>query len=518
MPVTPTYPGVYIEEISSGVRTITPVATSITAFIGSAPRGLADEPVRIQSVAEYQRKFGGLDAKHPMSYAVSHYFQNGGSDGIIVRVTPADAVAATMDVGGLPLRAASEGEWGNLIRAHIDLNTRDKDEDEPKLFNLFLFDYATKTIEVYRNLSTDVDAQRYVKLILAEESSLARIPDDATLSGRPGASGDPKPGAEWFDDEGAYTKGEGGLNGGTITPADVTGDEKDKTGIYALEKADLFNILCLPPIERGGDTDSAIYEKALAYCWRRRAMLLFDPPSSWLNIDQAEKGIDSVRQPLNSDFTKNGAIYFPRLKMADPLKENRLAEFVPCGAVAGVFARTDVARGVWKAPAGIEAGLSGVRGFTVPMTDPENGRLNPIAVNCLRSFPVYGSVVWGSRTLAGADAQTSEHKYVPVRRLTLFLEESLYRGTQWVVFEPNDEPLWAQIRLNVGAFMNDLFRQGAFQGRTASQAYFVRCGADTTTQNDINRGIVNIEVGFAPLKPAEFVIIKIEQIAGRIET
>jgi uncharacterized protein len=353
--------------------------------------------------------------------------------------------------------------------------------------------------------------------VLDEESSLAHVQDDVTLSGRPGASEQPEKGV-WFEVEGSYTVGNGGEDGGAIRDTDIQGVEADKTGIYALEKADLFNLLCLPPIDRGGDTDSSTYEKAIAYCSKRRAMLLMDPPSSWVNIDQAENNIESIRRPLSSDYTKNGAIFFPRLRMADPLKENRLADFVPCGAVAGVFAKTDVARGVWKAPAGIEAGLSGVRGFTVPMTDPENGRLNPLAVNCLRSFPVYGSVVWGSRTLAGADAQASEHKYIPVRRLTLFLEESLYRGTQWVVFEPNDEPLWVQIRLNVGAFMNDLFRQGAFQGRTSREAYFVRCGSDTTTQNDINRGIVNIEVGFAPLKPAEFVIIKIEQIAGKIET
>jgi phage tail sheath protein FI len=387
---------------------------------------------------------------------------------------------------------------------------------------LFLYDRGSGTSEVFRNLSTEIDHPRFVELVLAEESSLARVQDGVTLSGRPSATGAPQPGTEWFEDsnEGtSFTAGDGGVDGGTIGSLDIIGNEAAKTGIFALEKADLFNMLCLPPIEREGDTEATTYEVALAFCIRRRAMLLIDSPSSWTNIDQAQSGIESLRGALGGEqLTKNAAIYFPRLKMADPLKENRLATFVPSGAVAGVYARTDVTRGVWKAPAGIEAGLSGVRGFSVPMTDPENGRLNPLAVNCLRSFPVYGSVVWGARTLAGADAQASEHKYLPVRRLTLFLEESLYRGTQWVVFEPNDEPLWSQIRLNVGAFMNDLFRQGAFQGRTPSQAYFVKCDSDTTTQNDINRGIVNIEVGFAPLKPAEFVIIKIQQIAGRIET
>jgi phage tail sheath protein FI len=203
---------------------------------------------------------------------------------------------------------------------------------------------------------------------------------------------------------------------------------------------------------------------------------------------------------------------------ADPLDDFRPRSFGASGTMAGLYARTDVARGVWKAPAGTEATLRGVEKLSFVMTDPENGTLNPLAINCLRNFQIYGNVAWGARTLDGADQQASEWKYVPVRRLALFLEESLYRGTQWVVFEPNDEPLWAQIRLNVGAFMHNLFRQGAFQGQSPREAYLVKCDKETTTQNDINLGIVNIVVGFAPLKPAEFVILKIQQLAGQIQT
>jgi phage tail sheath protein FI len=217
------------------------------------------------------------------------------------------------------------------------------------------------------------------------------------------------------------------------------------------------------------------------------------------------------------DRHKNAAVYFPRLRMSDPLQEGRLAEFAPCGAVAGIMARTDSQRGVWKAPAGVDATLSGVAELTVKLTDGQNGQLNPLGVNCLRAFPVTGRVIWGARTLRGADRFADEWKYVPVRRTALFIEESLFRGTQWVVFEPNDEPLWAQIRLNIGAFMQTLFRQGAFQGRSPREAYLVKCDRETTTQNDINLGIVNILVGFAPLKPAEFVVIKIQQLAGQVE-
>jgi phage tail sheath protein FI len=215
--------------------------------------------------------------------------------------------------------------------------------------------------------------------------------------------------------------------------------------------------------------------------------------------------------------SKNAAIFFPRLKQPNPLRDNQMEDNVPCGAVAGLFARTDTARGVWKAPAGLEAILAGVPQLSVSLTDAENGELNPLGVNCLRAMPAVGRVVWGSRTREGDDRLASEWKYIPIRRLALFIEESLYRGTQWVVFEPNDEPLWGQIRLNVGAFMHNLFRQGAFQGSSPRDAYFVKCDKETTTQNDINLGIVNILVGFAPLKPAEFVIIKIQQMAGQIE-
>jgi phage tail sheath protein FI len=293
--------------------------------------------------------------------------------------------------------------------------------------------------------------------------------------------------------------------------------QDDKRGLYALEQADLFNLLCIPPYLATGDVDTGVVTAAAVYCEKRRAMLLIDPPSNWTSKTVARTEIQDPGANLGTQ-SKNAAVFFPRVKQANPLRENQLEEFVPCGVVAGIFARTDAQRGVWKAPAGLEATLTGVSALSVNLTDAENGELNPLGVNCLRFFPGVGRVLWGSRTLQGADRLASEWKYIPVRRLALFLEESLYRGTQWVVFEPNDEPLWAQIRLNIGAFMNNLFRQGAFQGTTPREAYFVKCDKETTTQNDIDRGIVNIVVGFAPLKPAEFVIIKFQQIAGNIAT
>ena len=247
-------------------------------------------------------------------------------------------------------------------------------------------------------------------------------------------------------------------------------------------------------------------------------MLIVDPPLAWTDIGTAETGVNGpngLRAVIGNDDARNAVAYFPRLRMPDPLSEGRLADFAPCGAIAGIMARTDVQRGVWRAPAGLEASFSGVQGFTYTMTDAQNGVLNPVGLNCLRTFPVAGNLVWGARTLAGADLLASEWKYVPVRRLALFIEESLYRGTQWVVFEPNDQGLWSQIRLNIASFMLTLFRRGAFQGATPAQGFFVKCDGETTIQPDIDLGIVNVLVGFAPLKPAEFVVVKISQKAGQ---
>jgi hypothetical protein len=236
-----------------------------------------------------------------------------------------------------------------------------------------------------------------------------------------------------------------------------------------------------------------------------------DPPSSWTDAQIASTGVNALRVGLVKDYS---AVFFPALT----IDESGLKKSVgPAGAIAGLCARIDSTRGVWKAPAGTEADLRGIVGLQRKFSDNENGILNPRAVNTIRIFP-NGIVNWGARTMDGDDGFASEYKYIPIRRLALFIEESLYRGLKWVVFEPNDEPLYAQIRLNVGAFMNNLFRQGAFQGQKPRDAYFVKCDTETTTQNDRNLGIVNIWVGFAPLKPAEFVILYLQQMAGQIET
>lgn len=676
MPVAPTYPGVYIQEIPSGVRTIVGVATSIAAFVDFFRRGPMNTAVEILSISDFQRTFGGLDARSEASYAIQQFFLNGGTDAYVVRVasgTPTKATVTSLDaIGGgaanaLNFTAISEGAWGNNLRVAVEPVTGNR-------FNLIVSEVDTVNgqlvvvnQEVFRGLSMspmlpsppappNTPDPNFVDTVVGTDpnkpgSNLIRI-SHASPANRPLATGtvsdttftfptnppapnqplrvrvtftpvsgsptqadvnlgmtpisgvdeaasrleaairNANPGLpEWGQATarvangllqvsagptapntiisfaaapasvsppfaadtttvtrlaltggavtqnvsqyllgytggsavGAQAAGAAGNAGNDGTPPDATaliGNSAaiPPTGLYALDKVDLFNILCLPRLARadglnpfGAGLDTVL-SAATAYCEQRRAFLIVDTPSNVTTIPQVKAWLAGRTRH------RNLALYFPRVQYPDPLNNFRLTSFGASGALAGVYARTDVERGVWKAPAGTEAVLRGVRSFDYKMTDAENGTINPLAINALRTFDVYGNVAWGARTLDGSDQQASDWKYVPVRRLALMIEESLYRGTKWAVFEPNDEPLWAQLRLNVGAFMHNLFRQGAFKGSTPREAYLVKCDKETTTQNDIDLGIVNILVGFAPLKPAEFVIITIQQLAGRIQT
>jgi phage tail sheath protein FI len=541
MPATLSYPGVYVEEIPSGVHTITGVATSITAFIGRALRGPVDDPIIINSFADFERSFGGLWVDGMLGYAVRDFYQNGGSQAVIVRVINGTLTALTATIelptGGSPsgtilLDAYSPGAWGSNLSVLVDYNTADPMNPsapvDPELFNLTIterVDGVTRSTEAFLGVSMNPNSRRNLPRVLGQRSQLLVVRKNASgnwndvPTSRPQnnlPSGSPPVILPYS----ASTV----TDGADIGTAQFEGSPSAKTGIYALAKTDLFNLLCIPPPVRGGDTAASVYQKAMKYCEDRRAMLIVDPPVAWgaspvtavSNATSSTVGLGTLG--LSGTSARNAALYFPHVVETDPNRDNQLDTFAPSGIVAGIMARTDTQRGVWKAPAGLDAAINGIQALQVNLNDAENGQLNPLGINCLRSFPINGRVVWGARTLRGADQLADEYKYVPVRRTALFIEESLYRGTQWVVFEPNDEPLWAQIRLNVGAFMQNLFRQGAFQGQTPREAYFVKCDKETTTQNDINLGIVNILVGFAPLKPAEFVIIKLQQIAGQIET
>lgn len=567
MPAALTYPGVYIEEIPSGVRTITGVATSITAFIGRAQRGPTNQAVTINGFADFERSFGGLWLYSQLGYAVRDFFLNGGSQAIVVRLFGPDAKGTAshskLSVGGLSLVARDEGKWGANLRGTVDMDGISGDVakalnvNKADLFNLAVRDAGPGgSSERFLNLTVKESARR-IDRVLKEESKLVlwdgalnpatavKAESDAVskaegvlAAARKALSdkliADPAADVESATD--AVNKALDKLNEAIDAVAAAVSDgehlkatdflpanaQEEKKGLYSLEQADLFNLLCIPPYRTGDsvnfDVDTTVLAAADAYCGQRRAMLLVDPPSTWNSKDDAKTDFTKEANDFPGLRSKNAALYFPRIKQPNPLRENRVEEFAPCGVVAGIFSRTDAQRGVWKAPAGLESILVGVPELEVNLTDAENGELNQLGINCLRAFPVSGRVIWGARTLRGADQLADEWKYIPVRRTALYIEESLYRGTQWAVFEPNDEPLWSQLRLNIGAFMHNLFRQGAFQGSSARDAYFVKCDSQTTPQNDINLGIVNVIVGFAPLKPAEFVVIKLQQMAGQIQT
>jgi len=657
VPVRPTYPGVYIEEKPSGVRTITGVPTSVTAFVGYTARGRDNLAVRILSWADFEREFGGLARDSELSYAVRQFYANGGSTAWVVRVPRTNAAAASITAqdkvgagakSALRLDARSSGTAANglLVDVYYDGVT------SPNYY-LTVTDRSTGALERFL-VSQDSAENNYVLAVVndpARGSKLVRasVPDNAaarpaqtgTIGGaiprnadltlnigvpltlkvsatkpagvfadfavpvfsatdvvpssvlgvarvlerkmnealgavlrgaavrcEPSHTGDGLrvwaafdqqllPGTDdavlTFKDSGnlrlnaagvtanvgCYVLGTGvteaaqtnaiaGTNGtGLPSVAALTGSRgvNPPTGMFALEKVDLFNILCIPDVTRATPADQAIPEigatergvllgDAMSYCKERRAFLLVDAPPDVDDVDAAANWIGDELSPIRDSY---GAAYFPRLRLPDPLDGYRLRAFAPCGVIAGLYSRIDSSSGVWKAPAGTEATLDDVRDVVYKLSDAENGVLNPLGLNCLRSFPTWGNVCWGARTLMGADDFADEWKYVPVRRLALFIEESLYIGTKWAVFEPNDEPLWAQLRLNVGSFMNTLFRQGAFAGKAAKDAYLVKCDGETTTQADRDRGIVNILVMFAPLKPAEFVVITIQQMAGQLQ-
>ncbi len=295
------------------------------------------------------------------------------------------------------------------------------------------------------------------------------------------------------------------------TALDLAAFEGDgrSTGLHALRR-DGFNLLCIPPDAPDADTGLPVWAAALRICAACRAVLVIDAPvPAAARQDTAITGVigavESLRAALGDAPLHDAAVYFPRTIGRAPGSRPE----APGGAVAGVIARTDRARGVWKAPAGTVATIAGVEGLSVAVTDRDASRLGVLGVNCLRSLPGSGPVVWGARTLAADSA--GEFKYLSVRRLALFIETSIDRGTLWAELQPNAEPTWFQLRASIATFMSALYRGGAFAGATPSTAFFVRCGRDTTTQADIAAGILDIEVGFAPLRPAEFVIVRIRR-------
>ena len=523
MPPSLTYPGVYIEEVPSGVRTIVGVATSITALIGAAPIGPVDTATEVDSWAEFERSFGGLWTESRLGFAVRDFFLNGGNRALIIRVYGGDATAdtATITKGNLTLAAASPGLWANHLRVRvthpvtstIQIAADNLGVPVDDLFDLTIHDASTPTgaTEIYHNLTYQAGSSQRIDLVLASQSTLAGWKGDPPSSGHPDPHQD-VPDADtdkiWTDDN--YSTGVGTAIGDepALTSAAFVGDQfaVEKRRAFALEQADLFNLLCIPPF--GGDDDMAsVVDAAVTYCEARRAMLLVDPPST---LDGRHQWHTTATRTLGTRNAQRGPV-LPAADAAGPADR---------GGGGARSRRAVRSPGCSRAPTAT-AGCGRHRpGRTrqlvgVPRTAGEADRRRERPAQPARhQLPAHASPspaasCGARRTLDGDDQLASEWKYVPVRRTALFIEESLYRGHAV-------GGVRAQRRAALGADPAERRRvharpvpPGRLPGHDArSEAYFVKCDGETTTQNDINLGIVNIVVGFAPLKPAEFVIIK----------
>jgi uncharacterized protein len=533
MPVTPTFPGIYIQELPSTSHTITAAPTNIAVFIGytnplkTAPENF-NKAVHIFGLADYQRQFGGPFRSMAftnaaadfadMAQAVSQFFINGGSEAYIVGLSPQNIniVGSTVTIGALTFTAREITDEAYVmtitIRSVNPLASPPTSEVGDIVITYGPTSGPGTVTETYRRVSLDpTDTTNYIE----NRIGTADNPVSALVTVAVGS-----PPGSFSDASAPFPNALPTASGSQIfDAADFTAAMQQDSD---LDKLLIFNIMVIP-----GVTNPLVMNTAMAFCELKRAFLIMDPP-----LNDSADGTDpkfphriedTVADP-SMPHDKNAALYFPYLTSPDPLTgaatnpAGQVNEIPPSATVAGIFAATDVSRGVWKAPAGFQATTKNTTGVVERgrMTDQRQGVLNPIGVNCLRDFPNIGTAVFGARTTVTLTDE--QWRYVPVRRMALFLEQTFYANLKWVVFEPNADPLWAAIRMSLNAFMLGLFRQGAFQGNTPSQAFKVSCDSQTTTQADIDNGIVNIVVAFAPLKPAEFVIITIAQMAGQTQT
>jgi phage tail sheath protein FI len=541
------HPGVYVQEVSSGVHSIEGVSTSTAAFVGVAdkgpvpgtilPGGQPAQALLVNGFTEYERNFGGFRNDSFLTYAARAFFDNGGQRLYVIRVTDAAARRATTAALGSPpspnafpiaISAANEGLWGNNVWVSIDFASDyvPSSPPNPTSFKLTVMYAATtdptaakrSVVEVYDGVTfADPNPSvalpsNYVGTLVNRRSEYISI--TARVTALPSlANTQPVPLA-------------GGLDGGVPASTGFTGavspdGVRAGTGLHALDSVTDVNIIAIP-----GIGDSATINYAVAYCKISRPLQdcfyvadvgTLDPQTARLDsgsptvptVTSAKAFAINANPALDRSSGDYGALYFPWVYASDPIGTGRNPRILlpPSGFIAGIYARTDASRGVFKAPAGTEAGLAGSLGPATMVGDIEQDSLNPNGVNVIRTVPGSGLVVWGARTFAS----NAEWRYVPVRRMAIFLRVSIYYGIQWAVFEPNDEPLWSSLRLNIRSFMLTQFRAGAFQGAKPDEAFFVKCDASTTTQQDIDNGVVNILVGFAPLKPAEFIVLKLSQ-------
>ncbi len=513
------HPGVYVEEIPSGARSIEGAGTSTTIFVGQTERG-PFEPTKIKGKADFERAFGGYERdvsgvaeRVELRYAMDAYFGNGGTTAYILRaIKTTDTVAtSTRTVGVSPnqvsIAASSPGSWGDSVDIKFGPSSdgsasRFKIDVRYRLPGALTF----TAVETWDRLSFDASDENYAPDVLFRSLYIrwnTNIAPPAVATTVPATDASP------------VTLSGGAGGGTTMGPTDFDSNLFQRLD----EVTDASLLVCPARFANTSDTDAntrTIQQVALDYAENRARQDLFcvaDMPRQKSSVTPTQATSDTVTEYASMTKTNFGAVYFPWLEISDPIGNGRDPTVVmgPSAFVAGLYGRTDQRRGVWKAPAGLEATLLGVRKIEYKLLDTHQDDLNPLGINALRSLPQGGNVVWGSRTMQ----PSSEWRYVPVRRTAIFLRTSIYNGIQWAVFEPNDEQLWSNLRLAIGGFMEQLFRQGAFAGATSRDAYFVKCDSETTPEIDQIAGIVNVWVGFAPLRPAEFVVVKLSQIVNQ---
>ena len=515
----PTYlsPGVYVEEVEAGTRPIEGVGTSVAAFVGLAARGPFNSPTLVSNWTQYAETFGDFLPGSYLAHAVYGYFLNGGSNAYIVRIgsdAPVDEppsksapkalpAGAQAVIGAYRVVASDKAPKTKQLSVEVaDAGGDNPPEDQFKLVVLL----DGKATETYDNVTTKrgddnvaTKVNQLSKLILIEElasgSALAK-PDKGSadlLVPEP----EPEPPAT-----------------GDLGADDYIGDAADRTGFSGLEAVDEVTIVAVPDLvaalEQGAidlETFQAVQLAMIAHCeLMGDRVAVLDPPPG-LNPQQ----IKTWRVETANYDSKYATLYWPYIKVFDPASgTNRFVP--PSGHIAGVWARSDDERGVHKAPA--NEVIRGAITLQTQITRAEHNLLNPVGINCIRTFPGRGVRIWGARTLSSDPGW----RYLNVRRLFNYLEESILNGTQWVVFEPNDYALWARIRRTISAFLVNEWRKGALFGLTPEEAFFVQCDSETNPAEGIDAGQVVCRIGIAPVKPAEFVIFQLSQFSGGTST
>ncbi len=538
MTITPTYPGVYIQELPSLTHAVTPSPTSIAVFVGythpfATPPANYGPAIQLFGVQDYLTNFGGFfESPWLTDYvgqAVWQFFLNGGPSCYVVALKPdnynaANGIQALVDgnVTFTALQPVGAGGQGIAMQVAFSNIRASKPAVTPEVFD------TADVVVSYGTASSGVAVETYRKVTIPNlastlsASSLVQCAVDSTTTAYAPPPTAPTVGPSPFTVNIEYGDSTSTVNTVAAPAADTNFISPAAFALAFEDGAPLdtvptFNLLVTP-----GILDYGVMSEAVAYCERKRAFYIIDTPSSDTTGWDA-KTLSSTPPDLTEFWPTsiNAAAYYPWLQM-NSLVTNAPIKSPPSGFVAGMYGTEDAARGVWKSPAGIETSLFGTPGVVVSglLTDAGQGVLNGLALDCIRQFAGIGTVIFGARTTAGADTNTAQQqwKYVAVRRMALFLEQSLYANLNWAVFEPNSQPLWDALTQEVNAFMLSLFRQGAFAGDTPSDSFVVVCDGTTTTPTDVAAGTVNILVGFAPLVPAEFVVVQIAQLAGQAQT